>query len=214
MALPSDRGGFIGRVESWNRRLHYYVGLYFVLFLWLFSFTGLLLNHPRWALSRIPNDPNPVYERTIAPPGGETDLERANAVSRQLDLRGEIDWPQASPPPGTLEFNLASPKQASHVRLDLAQNRATVRQVNRSFWSALRISHTFSGSRYNAPGTSRDWFVTSLWVVAMDALAVGLLVMVFGSYYMWYRLKAKRTLGWIALAAGFLSCGLFVFGLA
>jgi hypothetical protein len=54
--------------------------------------------------------------------------------------------------------------------------------------------------------------LTSLWVVAMDALAVGLLVMVFGSYYMWYRLKVKRTLGWIALAGGLLSCGLFVLG--
>jgi hypothetical protein len=46
----------------------------------------------------------------------------------------------------------------------------------------------------------------------MDALAIGLLVMVIGSYYMWYRLKSKRTRGWIALTAGFLSCGLFVFG--
>ena len=214
MALPSDRGGFVGVVETWNRKLHYYVGLYFVLFLWLFSFTGLLLNHPRWALSRIPNDPGPVYERTIEPPAGNTDVERANDVVRHLGLRGEIDWPQGSAAPGMLEFNLAYPKQASQVKVDLTQNRATVRQADRSFWSALRISHTFSGSRYNAPGTSRDWLLTSLWVVAMDALAVGLLVMVFGSYVMWYRLKARRALGWSALAAGLLSCGVFVFGLA
>ena len=38
--------------------------------------------------------------------------------------------------------------------------------------------------------------------------------MVFGSYYMWNQLKAKRTLGWLVLAAGVVSCGLFVFGLA
>jgi hypothetical protein len=38
--------------------------------------------------------------------------------------------------------------------------------------------------------------------------------MVFGSYYMWYRLKPERSLGWMALVAGFVSCGLlFVFGL-
>jgi hypothetical protein len=48
----------------------------------------------------------------------------------------------------------------------------------------------------------------------MDALAGGLLVMVVGSYYMWYRLKSRRTLGWIMLATAFASCGLFVFGLA
>ena len=31
-------------VETWNRKLHIYVGLYFLTFLWLFSFSGLLLN--------------------------------------------------------------------------------------------------------------------------------------------------------------------------
>ena len=74
--------------------------------------------------------------------------------------------------------------------------------------------HTFSGSRYNSLATSRDWMLTSAWVLAMDALAAGLLVMVFGSYYMWYRLKPKRTLGWIALSAGVVTCGFFVFGLS
>lgn len=60
----------------------------------------------------------------------------------------------------------------------------------------------------------RDWILTSVWVVAMDALAASLLVMVLGSYYMWWRLKQKRTIGWIALTAGWSSCALFVFGLA
>jgi hypothetical protein len=214
MASGSDRRGRPGGVlETWNRKLHFYLGLYFLLFLWLFSFTGLLLNHPRWVLSRIPNDPSPPYERAITSPIGATDLARARNVVQQLNLRGEIDWPQASPVPATLDFNLAYPKQAFQISVDLARNRATIRQFDRSVWSALRISHTFSGWRYNAPGTRRDWIVTSVWVVAMDALAAGLLVMVFGSYYMWYRLKPKRTLGWIALSAGILSCGAFVFGL-
>lgn len=49
--------------------------------------------------------------------------------------------------------------------------------------------------RYKKPGTRRDWLLTSVWVAAMDTLALGLLVMVFGTYYMWYQLKPKRTLG-------------------
>lgn len=214
MASPSNRGRRLGAiVETWNRRLHYYLGLYFLLFVWLFSFTGLLLNHPRWALSHIPNESNAPYERTIDSPSGDTNLARAIDVVRQLGLRGEIDWPQASQAPGRLDFNVTYPKRATQVRVDLVRSRATVQQVDRSFWSAFRISHAFSGSRYNIPGTSRDWIVTSVWVVAMDALAAGLLVMVFGSYYMWFRLKPKRTLGWIVLTAGCLTCALFVFGL-
>jgi hypothetical protein len=213
MLSPSNQRSGGAVLETWNRRLHYYFGLYFVLFLWLFSLTGLLLNHPRWAISHIPSEPNPPFERTIELPSGDTDLARANDVIRQLGLRGEIDWPQGSQAPGRLDFNIAYPKQATQVRVDLAQKRATVQQVGRSLWSAFKISHTFSGSRYNTAGTSRDSLLTSAWVFAMDALAAGLLVMVFGSYYMWYRLKSKRTPGWIALAAGCLSCGLFVFGL-
>jgi len=214
MSSPPDSKRPAGAVlETWNRRLHYYLGLYFLLFIWLFAFTGLLLNHPRWSLARIPNDSNPAYERTIDPPRGGTDLERARDVMRQLGLAGEIDWPQASQATGRLDFNIAYPKQATLVRVDLARQRATVQQIDRSLWSGLRIMHTFSGWRYTSAGTSRDWIVTSVWVVAMDALAGGLLVMVIGSYYMWWRLKRMRTAGWVALAAGWASCAFFVYGL-
>ena len=44
--------------------------------------------------------------------------------------------------------------------------------------------------------------MTSAWVFAMDALAAGLIVMVIGSYYMWWRLKQRKTLGVVTLAAG------------
>ena len=212
-SLSDPRGTAAAVLEAWNRRLHYYLGLYFLLFIWLFSFTGLLLNHPRWSLSRIPNDANPAYERPIEPPRGGTDLERARDVMRQLRLAGEIDWPQAAQAQGRLDFNIAYPKQATQVRVDLARQRATVQQVDRSVWSGLRIMHTFSGWRYTSAGMSRDWIVTSVWVIAMDALAAGLLVMVFGSYYMWWRLKRIRTPGWVALAAGWASCAFFVYGL-
>jgi hypothetical protein len=128
-------------------------------------------------------------------------------------VKGEIDWPQSAQAPGRLDFNITYPKRARQVRVDLVRKRATVQQVDRSFWSAFRIWHTFSGSRYNNPGMARDWLLTSVWVFAMEALAIGLLMMVLSSYYMWYRLKPKRTFGWILLSAGFVSCGLFVFGL-
>ena len=60
--------------------------------------------------------------------------------------------------------------------------------------------------------SQRDWIVTTVWVIAMDALAVGLIVMVLGSYYMWWRLKKQKVLGIAALAAGFTACVLFVAG--
>jgi hypothetical protein len=55
--------------------------------------------------------------------------------------------------------------------------------------------------------------LTTIWALAMDALAAGLIVMVLGSYYMWYRLKANRRLGFLVLAAGFISCAAFLAGI-
>jgi hypothetical protein len=46
----------------------------------------------------------------------------------------------------------------------------------------------------------------------MDALAAGLIVMVLGSYYMWWRLKKLKALGLATLVAGVAICGVFVAG--
>jgi hypothetical protein len=195
--------------EKWNRKLHYYLGLYFLFFLWLFSLTGLLLNHGQWAMAMAANERRETkYEQTIPPPAGQTDLARARDVMRQLNLTGEINWP-ASQQLGQLAFNVSRPIDASQVRVDLNENRAVVQHFDNSGMATFRIFHTFSGSRYNDTA-QRDWIVTTVWVLAMDALAAGLIVMVFGSYYMWYRLKARHTVGLVALGAGIVSCTAFL----
>src|SRR5512137_2416896 len=42
----SSSGSLAEAAKLWNRKLHYYLGLFTLLFVWLFAFTGLLLNHP------------------------------------------------------------------------------------------------------------------------------------------------------------------------
>ncbi|MEN3338124.1 MAG: putative PepSY TM-like [Acidobacteriota bacterium] len=201
-------------VELWNRRMHFYLGLFFLVFLWLFSLTGLLLNHGKWAVAQAANHRREMrYEQPIQPPAGSSEMERARDVMRQLGLVGEIDWPAAPPQPGRMEFNVSRPSDASQVRVDLVQSRASVQHFENSRLAAVRIFHTFSGSRFNTSGSRRDWMLTSVWVFSMDALAAALIVMVLGSYYMWYRLKAKRRLGVIVLTGGVVSCGVFLTGL-
>ena len=198
--------------EKWNRKLHFYLGLYFLFFLWLFSLTGLMLNHGHWLISLAANERKETRSETsIQTPAGATQADRVNDVMQQLRLEGEIDLP-ATQPPGQLAFNVSRPSDANQVRVDLAQNRASIQHFDNSGWATFRIFHTFSGSRFNQPSSQRDWMLTTVWVVAMDAMAAGLIVMVLGSYYMWYRLKAKRRLGVIVLAAGVLSCTAFLAG--
>ena len=202
--MPSS----VKALEVWNRKLHFYLGLYFLFFLWLFSLTGLMLNHQQW-FSDLYERKETRYDTLIETPAGVTTLERTQDLVRQLNLRGEIDWP-ASQPAGHLDFTVSRPNGSAQIRVDLNAKKAYVRELDNNEQHAFQIFHTFSGSRFNQPASRRDWIVTSLWVWAMDALAAGLIIMVLGSYYMWYRLKKRRALGIAVLAAGFVSCGIFL----
>lgn len=195
-------------LEVWNRKLHFYLGLYFLLFLWLFSLTGLMLNHQQW-FSTLYERVETKYDTAIETPSGDTDLARTREVMRQLNLRGEVDWPAAQPV-GHLDFSVSRPAGSAQVRVDWNAKKAYIREFDNNAQHAFQIFHTFSGSRFNQPASRRDWIVTSVWVLAMDALAAGLIMMVLGSYYMWYRLKKRRALGIVTVAAGFLSCGAFL----
>lgn len=197
-------------VELWNRKLHFYLGLYFLFFLWLFSLTGLMLNHQQW-FREIYERRETSYERPIEAPSGDTQLAQTRDLMRQLNLKGEIDWP-ATQPVGHLDFQVARPRSAAQIRADLNAKTAYVKEFENGHLHAFQIFHTFSGTRYTQPSSQRDWIMTSVWVFAMDALAAGLFVMVLGSYYMWWRLKKVKRLGVIALFLGVLSCAVFVIG--
>jgi hypothetical protein len=202
--MPSS----VKTLEVWNRKLHFYLGLYFLFFLWLFSLTGLMLNHQQW-FRTLYERVETKYDTPIETPSGDTDLARTRELMRQLNLRGEVDWPAAQPV-GHLDFSVSRPNGSTQVRADLNAKKAYIREFDNNAQHAFQIFHTFSGSRFNQPASRRDWIVTSLWVWAMDALAAGLIIMVLGSYYMWYRLKKRHALGIAALAAGFVSCGVFL----
>ena len=204
--MPSFAKAF----EVWNRKLHYYLGLYFLFFVWLFSLTGLMLNHQQW-FTDLYERRQTVYDPEIKTPAGETREEQTRDVMRQLNLKGEPEWP-ASQPVGHIDFSVARPNGAAQVRVDLNARQAYVKEFENSAMHAFQIFHTFSGTRYNQPASRRDWIVTTAWVLAMDALAAGLLVMVGGSYYMWWKLKKRKAFGVVTLLLGFSSCGLFVAG--
>ena len=59
------------RFGVWNRKLHYYLGLYFLFFLWLFALSGLLLNHSSWTFAQFwPNRQVSTFERRDPAPAG------------------------------------------------------------------------------------------------------------------------------------------------
>jgi len=132
---------------------------------------------------------------------------------RQFGIAGEIQWPAALPAGAPFAFQVSRPGLAIEVKADLNSGRATLQRNDVNAWGVMHVLHTFIGVRSGDPRSARDWALTTVWALSMDAVAAGLIVMVFSSYIMWYRLKAKRLGGAIALLLGFLTCAAFVRGL-
>ena len=195
----------------WNRRVHFYLGLYLLFFTWLFAFTGLLLNHPRWQFAQFwPNRLQSTTEHTLGSVTAVADIDRARDVMRQLGIAGELQWPSAPPADGPFTFQVSRPGLVVDVKADLRAGRATVQRTQLNAWGVMHVLHTFTGAPAADSRNRRDWTLTTVWALSMDAVAAGLIVMVLGSYVMWFRLRAKHPGGIVALALGFVSCGAFI----
>jgi hypothetical protein len=205
---PRERG-VAATFLVWNRRIHYYLGLYLLFFTWLFVFTGLLLNHPRWQFAQFwPNRVQTTTEQQIQAPVGGSEVEQAQDLMRQLGIDGEIQWPAQRS--GPFAFQVSRPGLVVDVKADLEQGRANVQRNQLNAWGVMHLLHTFTGVRVGDARNARDWTMTTLWALSMDAVAFGLIVMVFSSYVMWYRLTNKRLGGIVVLLLGFVSCGAFL----
>ena len=193
--------------------MHYYLGLVTLLFVWLFCFTGLLLNH-QWKFAEFwDSRQQSTSEREIIAPASGSDLDQARDILSQLGLRGEIEWTVIRGDATRFAFRVSRPGHIFEVQADLARNRATIKRIDLNHWGVMRILHSFTGVRMDDRRNERDWFLTSVWALAMDAVAAALILMVLSSLYMWFELRTKRLRGALILSAGLLSCALFCVGL-
>jgi hypothetical protein len=200
-------------VSTWNRKLHIYCGLFLLLFLWLFSISGLILNHPPWFHSM---GQRSTEERPVELPSTGSDVERARAAANSLGLSGEILSARFPSKPGHFNFRVFRPSQLSGVDVDIERKVATI-NTNRGRWAQIAENmHTFSGVRevWGETRPERDWIITSIWSISIDAVSGGLAFLVLSSLYMWYQLRDKRRPGLVALTLGCASCAFFIWGLA
>jgi len=210
--VPRFWAGF----ARWNRKLHFYAGLFLLFFLWLFALSGLLLNHPSWSFAESWNNRKETnYDREITALGPEVkgDLGQAREIVRQLGIEGEILLTTARTDAGPFDFQVRRPGHFFFIKADLARKRVTVRQADVNLWGVIKVLHTFTGIQVDDASKRRDWVLTAIWAYSMDAVAAGVIFMVLSSLCMWFELPQKRVLGAVVLGVGLLSCGLFCIGL-
>ena len=200
---------------KWTARLHYYLGLYFLFFVWLFAVTGFLLNHSTWGMAEMQGGRTTTKsEHAVTVPDTGSPLGDAQALMGQLGLAGEIQWVAAGAEAGRFVFRVARPGQQVEVRVDLKTSRATLERTAGNALGVTRALHVFTGVRMNDPRNTRDWLVTKLWAFSMDAVALGLIAMVVTGLLVWWRATPQRLPGLLALGLGVGCCLWFLVGVA
>ena len=200
-------------LKSWNQKLHIYVGLYFLVFLWLFAVSGLLLNHS-WRFTEFWNQrQQSTNECAIELPNSTDDLGQARNLMKQLGLAGEIERTTSQPATDRFDFRVVRPGRIEEVKTDLRKRRAIVQEIRVNAWGAIRMLHTFTGKPANAPRAERDWLLTRLWSLSMDAIALGLVVLVVSSLMLAYERRERWLGASIALGLGMAVGAFFLVGL-
>jgi hypothetical protein len=215
-ANPRKTVSFLAKLERWNRKLHFYSGLFLIFFLWLFAFTGLLLNHPKWAFHehwQNRKETNYVAAITAPRPNVTGDLAEARDIMKQLKIEGDVLLTTTKINSNQLVFQTRRPGHFFFINANWAQGTAAVRQADVNLWGTMKVLHAFTGNVPDDSRNHRDWTLTYVWAYAMDAVAAGLIFMVLSSIYMWLKFPDKRHLGIIVLTLGCVSCGLFCIGL-
>ncbi|GAC1655172.1 MAG: hypothetical protein NVS4B3_19670 [Gemmatimonadaceae bacterium] len=202
------------RRRIWTRKIHNYLGLYLLFFLWLFSISGLVLNHSSWPFTQFwPTRRESTRARPIRRPLSSDDLPAAMDLMRQLAIVGEIGETKRTPDGGRLEFQVVKPGRIVRVRAQLDSARATISETRVNGWGVLDAMHKFTGVRMEDPSRDRHWVVTRMWSLAMDALSLGLVILVASGFYLWYGLPEKRRPGVVAMLLGAACCAFFLYGL-
>lgn len=200
------------RLRTWNRKVHIYLGLYMLLFLWVFAVSGLFMNHPRW-FSGQPQRTS--VEQPVVMPDSGTDLDQAHDIMGQLDLTGEVVF-RGEQTPGEFRFIALRPHVRQFVNVNLETEIAKLTKVRLQPAGVLGDLHVFTGTRgiFREKVSVRDWLPTRIWSFSMDALSIGLLLMVLSSLYMgWQRLKTDRAGVIVSLTLGVTVFVFFMWGL-
>ncbi|GIX05972.1 MAG: hypothetical protein KatS3mg115_0375 [Candidatus Poribacteria bacterium] len=202
-------------VRLWTRKLHFYVGLYFLFFLWLFALSGLSLNRPgwKWLAPEFRTESVPT-ERSIPHPLPENDRAAAQLVMETLGLRGELHQTERNLQTGTFKVWVHRPNRLYIATVEQKTGRVVELGERRTnLWGVLRDLHTFNGVSTEDRSQRRDWVFTTIWTLSMDALAVGIVFLVVSGLYLWIvRAGANRRWGIVALVAGTLLALWFLIG--
>jgi hypothetical protein len=196
--------------NNFNRKLHIHLGLLLLFFIWVFSFSGLILNHGNWKFASFWEEREESKTDIRIPLGLFTGQHIENDILEYLKLKGEVqELKQTSE---FLDFRVQSPGIVRDLHIDVKTGEGTEKILKFNMWGKLRTLHTFNGMKKENPAQAPNWLITNIWRLTMDGIAIGLMIICISSWVMWYRIRHEYKASLIILITGFIAAGYFVFG--
>lgn len=185
-----------------SRKVHIHLGLFLLLFIWLFAYSGLLLNHGDWNISHFweKRTENSTVTSIHVPDNRDSSTVLKNIIS-QLKIEGEITdvnmWPDS------LHFRVSRPGQVRSLQVNFTTGLCTQKTMQYNLAGKIQTLHTFNGVNKNNTDLNSNWLITSVWRLSMDLIAAGLLLLCISSWIMWYKIRQNYGWGWMVLILGF-----------
>ncbi len=193
------------------RRLHIHLGLFLIMFIWLFFVSGLILNHGSWKFARFyenRKENNKVF--VISNALFRDDNEMIRLIEAKLKIVGEVSQFKKDTA-GFVNFSISSPGLINNISINSQTGYGTLKVTQYNFWGKLRTLHTFNGMDKNNPIIKPNWIITKLWRIMMDITAVILIILSLGSWVMWFNVRREYKLGYFFIIAGLVIAGYFTF---
>ena len=195
-------------LHNFNRRLHIHLGLLLLLFIWLFSLSGLILNHGSWKFASFWDERQESKIDFTVPLSVLNDSDPEAGVMEFLKMAGEAQRQKRTAE--MLEFRVQSPGIVRDLSINLTNGSGTEKVLKYNVWGKLRTLHTFNGMSKENPSQSPNWWITAIWRLTMDGIAIGLIIICLSSWIMWFKVRKEYRLGYIILASAFAMAGYFI----
>ena len=190
------------------RDLHLYFGLFISPFVLVFAISVFFLVHS-W-LPRIASETSTTRVVSALPlPGdlqtlsGRPLIDALKPALAKAEVHGEVGFIRHMVKEEKLIIPVTVPGRQTIVTISIPSREATIVTRETGLADALATLHRSPGE--HAPAIRMNWFYMQAWRWLADTTVYLILFILVSGFYLWYVLRAERSVGFILLFAGALS---------
>ncbi len=197
---------------KWNRKIHIHLGLFSLLFIWLFGISGLLLNH-HWEFANSWEKRKVIsYDKMIEISKVREKHTLVNEIMNNLNLNGSIVNLRYSTDSVYLNFIISKPGTRYDIQAGLNDGKILIKETKLDQWAVLRSLHKLRNPTQKEQEEIYQPIMAFIWSLSLDIISVSLIIICLGSWYMWLQIPKKRFyLGLVSISGGFIFCIYFLF---